>query len=90
MRNTKKNKKRELMSAWSTMFAMLKAFTTINLFTLPIYFKFGGYLFAPASLIFCCVCDCGKLDLVRKSDILLCNAFFLYLAALCINRDAAG
>jgi hypothetical protein len=33
---------------------MLKAFTTINLFTLPIYFKFGGYLFAPAALIFCC------------------------------------
>lgn len=38
----------------TTYFAIMKGYTTLNIFTLPIGFKFGGWLFSPIILIFVC------------------------------------
>ena len=40
-----------------TYFAIIKGYTTISLFTLPIGFKYGGWLFSPLILIFSCVVE---------------------------------
>lgn len=45
--------KRNKMGSWQTFFALIKGYTTLNLFMLPIGFKNGGWLFSPLILIFC-------------------------------------
>ena len=42
------------MGCFSTFFAILKAYTTLNVFTIPIGFKCGGWLFSPIVLIIAC------------------------------------
>lgn len=42
------------MTACETYFAIIKGYTTISLFTLPIGFKYGGWLFSPLVLAFSC------------------------------------
>lgn len=46
--------KRNRMGCCSTFFAILKAYTTMNIFALPIGFKCGGWLFSPIVLIVAC------------------------------------
>lgn len=42
------------MSTLTTFFAVMKGYTTINIFTLPIGFKYGGWLFSPCLLVLAC------------------------------------
>ena len=42
------------MSACMTFFAIMKGYTTVSLFSLPIGFKYGGWLFSPLILIWSC------------------------------------
>ena len=46
--------KRNRMNACMTYFAIMNGYTTMALFTLPIGFRYGGWLFSPLVLIFCC------------------------------------
>ena len=50
----KDGQRRYKMNACETYFAILKGYTTISLFGLPIGFKYGGWLFSPCVLIFSC------------------------------------
>lgn len=40
-----------------TYFAIMNGYTTMSLFTLPIGFKYGGYVFSPFILILACVVE---------------------------------
>jgi solute carrier family 36 (proton-coupled amino acid transporter) len=42
------------MGCFSTFFAIIKAYTTLNVFFLPIGFKNGGWLFSAIVLIIAC------------------------------------
>ena len=42
------------MNCCATFFAILKAYTSMNVFILPIGFKEGGWLFSPIVLIVSC------------------------------------
>jgi proton-coupled amino acid transporter len=42
------------MGSFATFFAIIKAYTTMNIFFMPIGFKEGGWLFSPFALIFAC------------------------------------
>ena len=46
--------KRSRMGSFATFFAIIKAYTTMNIFFMPIGFKEGGWLFSPFALIFAC------------------------------------
>lgn len=46
------------MNACETYFAILKGYTTVSIFALPIGFKYGGWLFSPCILIFSCFVEC--------------------------------
>ena len=46
--------RRERMGNITTFFAIIKGYTTFSIFTLPIGFKYGGYLFSPLILILVC------------------------------------
>lgn len=53
--NQRANKvKRNRMGCCATYFAILKAYTTVSIFTLPIGFRTGGWLFSPIVLIIAC------------------------------------
>jgi Transmembrane amino acid transporter protein len=43
--------KRNKMNGWQTFFAIIKGYTTINIFMLPIGFRCGGWLFSPIMLV---------------------------------------
>lgn len=43
--------KRNRMGCCSSFFSVIKAYTTLNIFLLPIGFKSGGYLFSPIILV---------------------------------------
>ena len=49
------NIKRNKMGCFSTFFAILKSYTTLNIFNLPIGFKYGGWLFSPIMLAIACL-----------------------------------
>lgn len=42
------------MGSFATFFAIIKAYTTMNIFFMPIGFKEGGWLFSPFALILAC------------------------------------
>jgi amino acid permease len=42
------------MGCCQTFFAIIKAYTTLNIFIIPIGFKQGGYLFSPIVLALAC------------------------------------
>ena len=42
------------MGSVSTYFAIMKAYTTMNIFLLPIGFRNGGWLLSPLALILAC------------------------------------
>ena len=42
------------MGSFATFCAIIKAYTTMNIFLLPIGFKEGGWLFSPCVLIIAC------------------------------------
>ena len=42
--------KRYLMNCCETFFAILKAYITINIFMMPIAFKYGGWLISPITV----------------------------------------
>ena len=46
--------KRDRMGSLTTYFAIIKGYTTMSIFTMPIGFKYGGWLFSPLILIFVC------------------------------------
>jgi amino acid permease len=46
--------KRNRMGSFATFFAIIKAYTTMNIFFMPIGFKEGGWLFSPFALILAC------------------------------------
>ena len=46
--------KRDKMGRATSYFAIIKGYTTMSIFTIPIGFKFGGWLFSPLILIFVC------------------------------------
>lgn len=46
--------KRDKMGSVTSYFAIIKAYTTMNIFTIPIGFKYGGWLFSPIILAFVC------------------------------------
>lgn len=46
--------KRDRMGSVVTYFALIKGYTTMSLFTMPIGFKYGGWLFSPLILLFVC------------------------------------
>ena len=52
-RNLKRvhNKKRYLLTCCETFFAILKSYITINIFFMPIAFKYGGWLMSPITVI---------------------------------------
>ena len=43
--------KRRLMTPLQAFFAIIKGYTTMNIFMLPIGFKQGGWLFSPIMLL---------------------------------------
>ena len=49
--------KRNRMNGFQTYFAIIKGYTTMNIFMLPIGFKEGGWLFSPFPLIFMCIVE---------------------------------
>lgn len=42
------------MNACMTYFAIVNGYTTISIFTIPIGFKYGGWLFSPLILLWAC------------------------------------
>ena len=48
------SEKRDKMGKLTSYFAIIKGYTTISIFTIPIGFKYGGWLFSPLILIFVC------------------------------------
>jgi len=42
------------MNGYQTFFAIIKGYTTLNIFLLPIGFRDGGWLFSPLILIVSC------------------------------------
>jgi Na+/proline symporter len=60
---------RHRMDAFQTYFAIIKGYTTMSLFTLPIGFKEGGWLFSPLVLVFSCFIE-------TTSAIKLCQAAY--------------
>jgi len=46
--------KRDKLGKVTSYFAIIKGYTTTSIFTIPIGFKFGGWLFSPLILIFVC------------------------------------
>ena len=45
------------MSACMTYFAIMNGYTTMSLFTLPIGFRYGGYVFSPFILLLACIVE---------------------------------
>ena len=45
------------MGGISTYFAIIKGYTTLNIFMIPIGFKEGGWLFSPIPLIIMCLIE---------------------------------
>ena len=50
----KDDDKRTRMNACMTYFAIMNGYTTMSLFTLPIGFKYGGWIFSPIVLLVAC------------------------------------
>ena len=46
--------KRNRMSACMTYFAIMNGYTTMSIFSLPIGFRYGGWLFSPLVLLLAC------------------------------------
>ena len=46
--------KRDKLGKVTSYFAIIKGYTTMSIFTIPIGFKYGGWLFSPLILIFVC------------------------------------
>ena len=61
------------MGMVTSYFAIIKGYTTINIFILPIGFKDGGWLFTPIILIFAalfeCICAILLTQAARKTGI---------------------
>ena len=59
MERNKDNPKilRHRMNGFQTFFAIVKGYTTLNIFILPIGFKEGGWLFSPFPLIIMCIIE---------------------------------
>ena len=58
--------KRKRMNWCQTFFAVIKGYTTLNIFLLPIGFKEGGWLFSPIALIIACTFE--TLSAIKLSE----------------------
>ena len=61
------------MQCGATFFAIIKAYTTLNIFFLPIGFKNGGWLFSPIVLVIACffetTCAVKVIQVAKKLEI---------------------